>query len=226
MRVVVTRPQPQAETTADRLRDLGHDPLVLPLTEIVALPQASVDAGGLDLVAVTSANALRHAKPEFLQPLAHLPLLAVGDRTADAARRLGFSDVTSAEGDVTALMELALARTELRASIVYLCGKLRRPDFEVGMARADRRVIPLETYDTRALTPGPDGIAMIGAADAILLYSQAAADALATLGPELPQTTLICMSARVAEAAQGFGRHIVIAEHPTEGSMLAALNRL
>lgn len=224
MRVVVTRPQTQADTTAAKLRAMGHTPIAIPLTEIAALPQKSINAGGLDVVTVTSANALRHTKPELLQPLEHLPLLAVGDRTADIARQIGFDDVTSAEGDVAALLELLVARTKPGASVLYICGRLRRPDFEVAMTLANRRVTPIETYDTLPLKLESDQVAKLATADAILLYSQSAAHALASLGPELPQTTLICMSARVAQALRA-GLRIVVAEQPTEGSMLAALNR-
>ena len=62
MRILVTRPQPGASRTMRRLQELGFEPLLLPLTETVGLP---VDAGAAGdnavAVAITSANAVRHA---------------------------------------------------------------------------------------------------------------------------------------------------------------------
>ncbi|TIX52492.1 MAG: uroporphyrinogen-III synthase, partial [Mesorhizobium sp.] len=44
VRVLVTRPEPGASRTAQRLLDQGFQPILLPLTETVALP---VDADGV-----------------------------------------------------------------------------------------------------------------------------------------------------------------------------------
>ncbi|TIW37543.1 MAG: uroporphyrinogen-III synthase, partial [Mesorhizobium sp.] len=86
VRVLVTRPEPGASRTAQRLLDQGFQPILLPLTETVALP---VDADGVAnnavAVAVTSANAVRHAPKEIIAALAGLPCHAVGKRTAEAA---------------------------------------------------------------------------------------------------------------------------------------------
>src|SRR5688572_14398609 len=79
-KVLVTRPQPGAARTARRLAELGHRPVELPLTRTVALPveAASFDRP-VDAVAVTSANALRHAPPELVARLADRPCFAVGE---------------------------------------------------------------------------------------------------------------------------------------------------
>src|SRR3954468_16736309 len=78
MRVLVTRPQPGASRTMRRLRELGFEPLLLPLTETVGLP-VGADAASDNAVAVaaTSANAVRHAPKELIGALAALPCHAV-----------------------------------------------------------------------------------------------------------------------------------------------------
>src|SRR5215475_10766228 len=99
MRVVVTRPQADAERTAAVLRARGHEVLVTPLMRVEPIA-ANLD-GRWSALAITSANApaaitgnpARHT-------LVKLPLLAVGGRSAEAARVVGFVDVTSADGDV------------------------------------------------------------------------------------------------------------------------------
>ncbi|TIU99050.1 MAG: uroporphyrinogen-III synthase, partial [Mesorhizobium sp.] len=90
VRVLATRPEPGASRTAQRLLDQGFQPILLPLTETVALP---VDADGVAnnavAVAVTSANAVRHAPKEIIAALAGLPCHPVGKRTAEAAHTAG-----------------------------------------------------------------------------------------------------------------------------------------
>ncbi|TIM00109.1 MAG: uroporphyrinogen-III synthase, partial [Mesorhizobium sp.] len=78
-RVLVTRPEPGASRTAQRLEDLGFKPILLQLTETVALPvDADRVAANAAAVAVTSANAVRHAPKEISAALAGLPCHAVG----------------------------------------------------------------------------------------------------------------------------------------------------
>lgn len=110
MRVWVTRAQPQAAATAERLVQMGHEPVVQPLIETRLVPVASdalVDAGAL---AFTSQSAIDAAVSQGLVPaLTDLPVFAVGDATADAARRAGFQRVQSAAGSVSDLATLILA---------------------------------------------------------------------------------------------------------------------
>ena len=70
-RVLVTRPEPGASETARRLEELGFVPIKLPLQEIFALP-VGTDAirSKIGAVAVTSANAIRHAPRGLLARLA------------------------------------------------------------------------------------------------------------------------------------------------------------
>ena len=97
MRVLVTRPAHSATRTAQRLRDMGHEPLLLPLREPLHDSNAAADAlaitGGA--IAVTSAEAIRvlSALGEKLHPHLARSLFAVGETTAEEARSLGFRSV-------------------------------------------------------------------------------------------------------------------------------------
>jgi uroporphyrinogen-III synthase len=105
MRVVVTRPEADAERTAAAVRARGHDVLVTPLMRVEPI---AVDLGGeWSALAITSANAPNAiARNPARETLAKLPLLAVGRRSAEAAQQAGFADVTSADGDVRELVRL------------------------------------------------------------------------------------------------------------------------
>jgi uroporphyrinogen-III synthase len=102
--VLVTRTQPGASTTAERLAGLGFAPIVAPLLHIQPMPVANLPpASGLQAVLVTSG----HALPSLASHYTDLPLFAVGDATAERARRQGFSRVRSADGNAVDLADLA-----------------------------------------------------------------------------------------------------------------------
>ncbi len=94
-----------------RLRARGFEVLLAPMLrfEPVAF-QDDADAR-YGAVIVTSANALRAIEPHLAgSRLLKLPLFAVGEHTAAAARDAGFAEVIAAEGDAAALRELVLAQ--------------------------------------------------------------------------------------------------------------------
>src|SRR5690242_15000488 len=106
MAILVTRPHPDNETTALALRARGFDVHLAPLLKFE--PVAFQDAGETKYggVIVTSANAIRAIVPQLAElNLLKLPLFAVGEHTAAAAREAGFVDVIVAGGDAAALRE-------------------------------------------------------------------------------------------------------------------------
>src|ERR1700712_4198561 len=58
-KIWITRAQPAAETTAERVRALGHEALVAPLLEVRALEDVEIDLAGVAALAFTSANGVR-----------------------------------------------------------------------------------------------------------------------------------------------------------------------
>ncbi|MDX8518878.1 uroporphyrinogen-III synthase [Mesorhizobium dulcispinae] len=233
VRVLVTRPEPGASRTARRLEAQGFQPVLLPLTETAALP---VEAGifpAAVAVAVTSANAIRHAPRELVAALAALPCHAVGKRTAEACRAAGFRSVFEGPGDAEALAgEIA---GELKGKeMVYLCGRLRFPMFEERLAVAGVRVRPVETYDTIELDYSDDAVAarLSGMpVEAVLLYSAKAAPAMMSLAmrPTLrhlfERAEFLALSARIAMALDGIGgQKVRIASQPDEDALLKLLS--
>ena len=89
-----------------------------PFLRVTSVPCRIPDA--IQAVLVTSANALAglEAGP--------VPLLAVGDATAEAARSIGFSHVCSAAGDAEALAALAARLCDPEgAPLLLVCGRLQ-----------------------------------------------------------------------------------------------------
>lgn len=232
VRVLVTRPEPGATATARRLVAAGHEPVLLPLSEVRALPAALPPPDAVDVVAATSANALRHL-PAVPAALLARPCYAVGGRTAQAARGAGFGDVRAAAGDGAALAAMIAAAEPAGATVLYLCGRVRRQEFERALAQAGLVVHVAEVYDTAFIEAGQAVTALAGypaPIDAVLLYSpetaRAMAAILATTGPDrrLAGAVFLCLSAQVAAALGTVGRaRTYVAVEPTEDALLALL---
>ncbi|RAK63325.1 uroporphyrinogen-III synthase [Phenylobacterium kunshanense] len=186
-RIWITRAQPGADATAQRVRALGHDAVVAPLLAVRVLPDVDVDLSGVAALAFTSANGVR----AFADATGErgLKVFAVGAATAQAARAAGFKSVLSADGDVEALAEgIAARRTELRGAVLHpgaaepagdLAGALEKQGVEA------RRLILYETAPVEGLDT-----ASLASSDAVLLHSPRAAQVLAKLLKEHPAPEL------------------------------------
>ena len=94
MRILVTRPEPDASREAEALAARGHEAVLAPLLNIEFARDVPVDLAGAQALIVTSRNALRAlSSRRELEDARKLPLYAVGEATSRAARELGFTTV-------------------------------------------------------------------------------------------------------------------------------------
>jgi uroporphyrinogen-III synthase len=207
---------------------------MLPLTETRAMPVEATIGADAVAVAVTSANAVRHAPKALITSLAGLPCHAVGKRTAEACRAAGFLSVAEGPGDAEALAD-AIAGGLGRKAIVYLCGRVRFQAFEQRLTAAGVHVQPIETYDTIGIDYGDaDVVARLSGqpVEAALLYSAKASAALVSLIARralrqlFVKTEFLALSARVAGPLDGIAvRRIRIASRPDEDALLELLSQ-
>jgi uroporphyrinogen-III synthase len=228
--MLVTRPEPDASETAGRLAALGIEPVKLPLLGFEVLDTSLPDPKGFSAIAVTSANALRALEQRgVLSRYRALPLHAVGDRTAAAARALGFADVLSAAGSFTDLVN-QLAQTRLAGPVFYPAGREVSGDLARALAPLGKMVITAAVYAmTPAQTIDPGLVEKLrdGAIGATLVYSRRTAETFVRLiAPELAPAIrarlgMLCL--REAVAAPLIDAHFVriaLADHPSEEAMM------
>ncbi|GEB99236.1 uroporphyrinogen-III synthase [Brevundimonas diminuta] len=221
-RVWVTRAEPGAARTADRLTALGFTPITAPLLTLAPLPGA-LDAApapaAVAALALTSPNGVEAFAPLIPRFRRH-PVFAVGDATAEAARAAGFADVRSAAGDIHALARLIAAEAPPGP---LLAPGAREPAGDLPALLPDRPVHRLPVYaafETHA--PAPELF------DAVMLHSPRAARALAS---DLPRAAssgriAICISEAAAAPLRPFDlAEIRIAVAPDEPGMLSALGK-
>ena len=231
MRILVTRPEPDAERTAQKLRARGCDVLLGPVLRIRHLEEADLGAGPWDAVAMTSANAAhaleRHARR---MQITRLPVLTVGRRTAEAARALGFTDMASANGNEQALAHLIGAHVARGNKILYLAGEDRAGDLAVAVVPHGVRVETVVVYRAVAADrlPEPAAAALrTGDVNGVLHFSRRSAviyldcaRAAGVLDSAL-KPFQYCLSNAVAEPLVAAGASRVrVAQSPEENALL------
>jgi uroporphyrinogen-III synthase len=234
MRLVITRPQADGERTAAALRARGHDVLVAPLLRVE--PVAANLFGSWSAVIITSANAPGAiAGHPASKALFDLPLFAVGRRSADAARLAGFSNVTTAGGDVRDLVRLIAERhTDASAPLLYLAGEDRATDLVAELVAHGITAEMAVVYRAATAPFPPELTAALQAGDveAVLHFSKRSAENYiagarkAGINEQALGVRHICLSGQIAEplSKAGAGR-IAITPRPDEAALIASLER-
>ena len=230
MRVVVTRPEPDGKRTAAVLRAQGHEVLVAPLMTVQG--KTADLSGHWGAVVITSANAPGAiAENAAKGTLINLPLFAVGQRSAAAAQDAGFTNVTSAGGDVRDLVRtLSAQRVDAKAPLLYLAGEDRAADL-VGALSAQGIAAEMRVVYRAVTAPFPAALIealKAGEVDGVLHFSRRSAENYAAgarqvgiAGPALA-VRHFCLSAQAAEPLVGAGK-VTIAAHPDEAALIALL---
>jgi uroporphyrinogen-III synthase len=227
VRLLVTRPEPDAARTAAALRVRGHDVVLAPLLRI-GLLDFELPEGPWSAVVMTSANAARAvAEHPRRTALIAAEAFAVGRHTAEAARAAGFRTVHSADGDKADLADVLRGRRgEATGPLLYLAGEERAGEIAAGGAR----VVTVVVYRAvKAEHFAPEVAAALArrALDGVLHFSTRSAQAYldcasrdgildAALAP-----LHVCISRQVAQPLAAAGAAAIrIAPRPDESAMI------
>jgi uroporphyrinogen-III synthase len=213
-RLTILRPEPGASASLALARELGIEADVLPLFKIEPIAWQVPDPAGFDGLLLTSANAVRFAGDGLLT-LRGLEVYAVGDATADEARKAGFDIASSGSAGV----ERLLGSIEGGRKLLHLCGQDRT---EVDETRHAITAVPV--YRSVQL-PRPDGIDSV---EVVAVHSPRAARRFAELFEEGDRSAVAvaAISEAAAGAVGGGWNAVVIAQKPDERCLLALAKEL
>jgi uroporphyrinogen-III synthase len=223
-RILITRPEPGATRTAARLRAAGFEPVILPLTRINRLEYVLPDKP-VDGVVVTSARALSGVDTAVFNSL---PIVAVGETTANAAREAGFLKIDTASGSAESVAALAASAFRPGSHILYFCGKVRRPELEALLDRSGFTVVAIETYNAEPIDHKTKELSEIlgnEPFDIVILMSAVTAELFShhALNPQFRDALSVCFSQRIADVASFFGCRTAVTDEPTEDSLVKFL---
>ena len=233
MLVLVTRPREQAADTVALLEARGHRALVEPLLRIVKLPPPAVDPGGIAALLLTSAN----TAPLLPSVLRSLPVLAVGEATAAAARAAGCTVLAVGTEDGRRLAEIAASMLPRRGGTLLHPGAAEpRPGLAEGLVAAGYDYRHLALYRTEPSTSlGAETVAALRdeTLDAALFFSPRTAVVWrrlvieAGLRPQVRRMMAISLSEAVAGELRPLGwRALLVAARRDQEALIGCLDDL
>jgi len=209
--IAVLRPEPGNRVTAAAIEARGRRAIRLPLFEAGAVAWQVPDPARFDALLLTSANAMRHGG-DGLARLRALPVHAVGEVTAETARRAGFIVAATGEAGAEAMLARAGAMGVRRA--LHLAGRERT------LAAGGIVAEVLTVYESEALPITVASAARLAGSVALVQSARAGARLAEIVDPAMrPSIALIAISERAAAAA-GTGWEQVVVPAALHGTAL------
>jgi uroporphyrinogen-III synthase len=214
--LVILRPEPGLAETVSLAAGRGLATVAAPLFEIRPVVWHAPAATDFDAIIAGSANAFRHGGGQ-LAALLSLPVHAVGERTAEAARKAGFA---VARVGAERLQDL-LDQLPAPARLLRLAGAER-------LALRPRDGIVIEErvlYRADPVPLAPGAVAAVRAGATVLLHSGAAARCFASecdrLAIDRSRVPLGVLAPRIGTAAGPGWKTVLSSPLPTDGALLA-----
>jgi uroporphyrinogen-III synthase len=222
MRIIITRPEEDAAPLAAKLKDLGHEAIILPMIKIVARQKYEIPKRNYQFICLTSANGVRVMSD--VSDLQHVPVIAVGPQSKLAAEDKGFANIAMQGGDVIRLVKYIVENVKpMDGPLLYLSGSETSGDLEGKLKLAGYDIDRVITYDAVPATLTSN----VTNADAVMLYSPRTAKLwrqnVENLGLNVSHMKHICLSANVA-ANLPQSWNTCVAAHPTESAILQVLD--
>lgn len=231
-KVLITRPREDAEPLAVALAARGIDSLIEPLMSVEFTGAGPLDLDGVRALAATSANGVRAFAARDARR--DLPVWAVGEATARAARAAGFSRVETAGGDVESLGEAIVGGREANLGcVLHIAGTVSAGDLGGRLAAAGiayRRAVlyrmrPAEAFSAATLRAFAEK-----ALGGVALYSPRTGAIFAELvarhrlDAACRRQSAYCLSAAVARRVGRLGwARTLIAARPEQSAMVATI---
>ncbi len=234
MRILLTRAPEDAARTAEKLKAQGHQVLISPVFEIQPR-DAEWPKGVIDGVVATSAQAFEQAQFADDSPLPEarrlFRLFIVGSKTAEAAKKCGFTGELFVGQNAKELADALIAKMPPYARLAYLAGHDRKSELETRCKEARLEIIPVEIYEARAAASlSKEAVAALKASevDAIMHFSRRSTETFLKLaetsGVDAKPIRHIAISNDAATPLHAAGAtFIVTAFEPKEAAMLALL---
>lgn len=236
MRLLVTRPEPDALKLGALLEDAGHEATIEPLLSVTFDGGEAIELDGAQALIATSRNALRALKASpVLAQARDLPLFAVGKATAVEARALGFATVVTGAGTAAELVSHVVSALDPAAGlVVHLRGDTVAGDLPGALETHGFRLVQFIVYRmVAATTLSDETVEQLGTGeiDGVILLSPRTAAVYADLIGRHHLSTAVrklphfCLSNAVARRLAPLGQLIKhVAETPRLSDVLALID--
>ncbi len=226
--IIAIRPEPGLAETIAAGRGMGLPMHGLALSHALPCEWSAPDPAQYDALLVGSANAFRHGGDQ-LGALQHLPVLAVGEKTAQAAREAGFTVSHLGEGGLQGLLD-ELRLDDLGANAPKRFLRLSGKDHVTLDPPAGVSVDKIVVYKMEPIALSPQQADQLQSPAIVLLYSASSAKHFTqqceALGVDKSQITLAALGPRIADAAGEGWAAVHAADKPRDAQLLALAQSL
>jgi len=147
MRLLVTRPEPDAAALAEELRNLGQEAVLQPLLEFHVLHFDPVPIRSADGIIFTSRNAVRALREKLdLGGIRDCPVFCVGSETERHAREAGFKTIAATAGTAEELAAKIVAAAGPHLALVQVTGEHQAFDLAGTLTREGLSIRTLSVY--------------------------------------------------------------------------------
>lgn len=230
--VIITRAEPGASETADRLRALGYVPVKLPALEISLTGRTDlIPPRSGETCIFTSANGVRAVKDAGWPT--GFPAICVGPATFEAAGMAGFAPLLNADGNSNSVFDLICERFAQGAApgFVHVANADAAGDLVRRLNRQGHKARFLPLYEARPVAweaCKADAVSAFSSGAYVLLHSARAAEVLSdwlVAGELAPEgLAIIAISPRCLLPLRAFEfASVSIAERPNETELMKAL---
>ena len=214
MNILITRPLMDAEDLMEKFFSLGHKIIHLPTLKILPLVMEPINADEFDAFIFTSANAIRNLKLNSNNKNLHC--FCVGSLTEKIVRQSGFKNTSSAGGTVNALKNFIMISKKIIESskLAYFCGENISYDLDYELKKEGINVKKIVNYSSEPiqdLNNENKKLIELYPPDLIFIYSTRSAQSFVaivknySLGPLMTQSTVMCISEKVAKIFKSQG---------------------
>lgn len=215
--VLCIRPEPGLSDTIAKGRGRGLEIVSCPLSIIEPVSWDAPNASAFDALLIGSANVFRHGGAQLAEMRA-LPVCAVGESTAVAAREAGFCVTKTGRGGLQSLVDHASAQP---MRYLRLGGEERVP---LSLATW-QSMEEIAVYRSKLLKFPEDCARLLQNGAYVLLHSAAAARHFTheckRLGVDKATITLLALGPRIAESVGAGWAKVATACAPTDDALLA-----
>jgi len=218
--IFVIRPEPGLSATVEAARSMGLTVAGHPLAGVEPVAWQASSRVDFDALLLGSANAVRHAGP-ILAEWRGYAVHAVGEATADAARKAGLSIASVGQGHLQPVLDRLAGGGSMR--LLRLTGEAHVQVVPPANVSIETRVVYRVVH-----WPMPAGLAArIARGGIVLLHSAEAARHFARECDRLDIAregiTLAALAPRIAAAAGQGWRRVETAAMPSDRALLALL---
>lgn len=236
MRILITRPEPDAGELASRLEAFGHTVLMEPLISIAFESGPQIETSGFQALVITSANGARAAAQRI--DSRSIPVITVGPASAEIASKLGFISISQGAGNGLPDLVSHIRKTVrpdagslLHVTSSHVAGDLAQELAAFGYKVECRQAYRSET--STALTDLLQAELRQGLISAAMFFSPRTAETFAVLSAKAglagtcEKVAALALSHNVAKSLNPLTfRKLLVAQNATVGGMLDLLKSL